>query len=137
MTATAAESPCGGLVTEAVVLADPDNGKYPIKDKDAAMAAAFAFLREKVGICLFKCRGDLMRLILRRVSVVVSWAIGHFHALSLLCMWCFFHTHLKCCLLIVACCSRAASQRMLAMMMMMHAASVTTLSTTSMSFKHS
>lgn len=72
MTATAAESPCGGLVTEAVVLADPDNGKYPIKDKDAAMAAAFAFLREKVGICLFKCRGDLMRLILRRVSVVVS-----------------------------------------------------------------
>lgn len=46
--ATDAESPCGGKVMEAVVAADQENGKFPIKDKDTAMAAAFAFLREKV-----------------------------------------------------------------------------------------
>ena len=36
-----------GLVVEAAVKGDPDNGKFPIKDKDLAMAAAFTFLREK------------------------------------------------------------------------------------------
>ena len=45
--AAAAESPHGGLTVMAVVAADPDKGKFPLKDKDAAMAAAFAFLREK------------------------------------------------------------------------------------------
>ena len=43
----AADSPHGGLVAEAVALSDADNGKFAIKDKDTAMAAAFAFLREK------------------------------------------------------------------------------------------
>ncbi|KAL1529747.1 hypothetical protein AB1Y20_000683 [Prymnesium parvum] len=42
-----AKSPKGGKVVVAVVASDPDNGKYAIKDKDAAMAAAFNFLREK------------------------------------------------------------------------------------------
>eukprot|EP00308_Calcidiscus_leptoporus_P025260 CAMPEP_0119403862 /NCGR_PEP_ID=MMETSP1334-20130426/143602_1 /TAXON_ID=127549 /ORGANISM="Calcidiscus leptoporus, Strain RCC1130" /LENGTH=324 /DNA_ID=CAMNT_0007427813 /DNA_START=26 /DNA_END=998 /DNA_ORIENTATION=+ len=39
--ATDADSPMGGKVVEAVVEADPDAGKFPLKDKDAAMAAAF------------------------------------------------------------------------------------------------
>ena len=43
----AADSPDGGLTVEGVVKADPENGKYAIKDKDLAMAAAFAFLRSK------------------------------------------------------------------------------------------
>ena len=38
----------GGMVVLATVAADPDKGKFPIKDKDSAMAAAFNFLREKV-----------------------------------------------------------------------------------------
>merc|ERR1719502_570770 len=42
-----ADSPEGGLVVEAAVKADPDNGKFALKDKDVAMAAAFAFLRSK------------------------------------------------------------------------------------------
>ena len=42
-----AESPDGGLVAEMVGVADPEKGKFPIKDKDLAMAAAFAFLRTK------------------------------------------------------------------------------------------
>merc|ERR1712087_676379 len=44
---TAADSPSGGLVVEMLVAADADKGKFPIKDKDTAMAAAFAFLRSK------------------------------------------------------------------------------------------
>ena len=43
----AAESPDGGLVASAVVKANADAGKFPLKDKDTAMAAAFAFLRSK------------------------------------------------------------------------------------------
>lgn len=46
--ATPAKSPKGGKVVVAVVASDPDKGKFAIKDKDAAMAAAFGFLREKV-----------------------------------------------------------------------------------------
>merc|ERR1712087_815630 len=42
-----ADSPMGGKVMEAVVEADADKGKFPLKDKDSAMAAAFAFLRSK------------------------------------------------------------------------------------------
>ena len=34
-------------VVEAVVKSDPDKGKFALKEKDTAMAAAFAFLREK------------------------------------------------------------------------------------------
>eukprot|EP00967_Tisochrysis_lutea_P090284 scaffold129068_cov23-Tisochrysis_lutea.AAC.1 len=45
---TKADSPDGGHVACAVVKADPDAGKFPLKDKDTAMAAAFAFLRSKV-----------------------------------------------------------------------------------------
>ena len=45
--ATAAESPMGGKTVCAVVLSDPDKGKFALKDKDAAMAAAFDFLRSK------------------------------------------------------------------------------------------
>lgn len=45
---TKADSPEGGLVACAVVKADPDAGKFPLKDKDSAMASAFAFLRSKV-----------------------------------------------------------------------------------------
>merc|ERR1712087_772993 len=45
--ATDADSPMGGKVMEAVVEADPDSGKFPLKDKDSAMAAAFTFLRSK------------------------------------------------------------------------------------------
>jgi len=43
----AAESPHGGFVVVASVAADADKGKFPIKDKDTAMAAAFNFLRSK------------------------------------------------------------------------------------------
>jgi len=43
----AAESPDGGLAASAVAKADADAGKFPLKDKDTAMAAAFAFLRSK------------------------------------------------------------------------------------------
>ena len=43
----AADSPDGGLTVEGVVKADPENGKYAIKDKDLAMAEAFTFLRSK------------------------------------------------------------------------------------------
>merc|ERR1719263_2003259 len=39
--AKAAESPNGGHVIEAVVLSDKEKGKFALKDKDAAMAAAF------------------------------------------------------------------------------------------------
>jgi len=42
-----ADSPNGGKVVEIIVAADADKGKFPIKDKDTAMAAAFAFLRSK------------------------------------------------------------------------------------------
>jgi hypothetical protein len=35
-------------VASAIVKADIDAGKFPLKDKDAAMASAFAFLRAKV-----------------------------------------------------------------------------------------
>jgi len=45
--ATAAVSPNGGMVVEAVVMGDPSKDKFPLKDKDSAMAAAFAFLRLK------------------------------------------------------------------------------------------
>merc|ERR1712087_709938 len=45
--ATDADSPCGGKVMEAVVAADADAGKFPLKDKDSAMASAFAYLRSK------------------------------------------------------------------------------------------
>jgi len=41
------ECPHGGHLAEAVVVSDPERGKFALKDKDAAMAAAFAFLREK------------------------------------------------------------------------------------------
>jgi len=41
-----ANSPKGGKVIVATIAADPDKGKFPLKDKDASMAAAFAFLRE-------------------------------------------------------------------------------------------
>ena len=40
-----ADSPNGGTFATAVVKADPGKGKYAIKDKDTAMAAAFNFLR--------------------------------------------------------------------------------------------
>jgi len=42
-----ADSPNGGLTIEAVIKADPENGRSATKDKDLAMAAAFAFLRAK------------------------------------------------------------------------------------------
>ena len=45
--ATKAVSPNGGLVISAVVLSDPEKGKFALKDKDAAMAAGFAHLRSK------------------------------------------------------------------------------------------
>ena len=44
---SAANSPHGGHVAEALVVSDPDKGKFALKDKDAAMAAAFNFLRSK------------------------------------------------------------------------------------------
>ena len=40
-----ADSPKGGQFATAVVLSDPSKGKFAIKDKDTAMAAAFNFLR--------------------------------------------------------------------------------------------
>ena len=40
------QCPHGGNFAKAVVLSDPDKGKFALKDKDAAMAAAFAYLRE-------------------------------------------------------------------------------------------
>ena len=43
----AANSPMGGHIVVASIPADPDKGKFPLKDKDSAMAAAFNFLREK------------------------------------------------------------------------------------------
>ena len=43
----AAVSPDGGLVAVWTAQADPDAGKFPLKDKDTAMQAAFAFLRSK------------------------------------------------------------------------------------------
>ena len=36
-----------GKVVVAVAKKDADKGKFPLKDKDAAMAAAFAYLRSK------------------------------------------------------------------------------------------
>ena len=39
--------PHGGFVAEGVVVSDAEAGKFALKDKDAAMAAAFNFLREK------------------------------------------------------------------------------------------
>merc|ERR1711871_1469249 len=36
-----------GNIVCAVVKSNPDAGKFALKDKDAAMAAAFAFLRSK------------------------------------------------------------------------------------------
>jgi len=42
-----ADSPKGGKVVTALVKSDPSAGKFAIKDKDTAMAAAFAFLRSK------------------------------------------------------------------------------------------
>ena len=42
-----AKSPMGGTVVMARIAAVPEKGKFPLKDKDASMAAAFAFLRSK------------------------------------------------------------------------------------------
>merc|ERR1719197_886678 len=42
-----ANSTKGGKVLVAAIKADPDKGKFPLKDKDSSMAAAFAFLRSK------------------------------------------------------------------------------------------
>jgi hypothetical protein len=39
--------PHGGFTAEAIVVSDPEKGKFALKDKDAAMAAAFNFLRSK------------------------------------------------------------------------------------------
>ena len=36
-----------GNIVCAVVKSDPEKGKFALKDKDAAMAAAFAYLRSK------------------------------------------------------------------------------------------
>ena len=44
--AAEADSPHGGLVIFAAIAAEPDNGKYSLKDKDTGMAAAFTYLRE-------------------------------------------------------------------------------------------
>jgi len=41
----AASSPKGGSIATAIVKSDPSNGKFAIKDKDTAMAAAFTYLR--------------------------------------------------------------------------------------------
>jgi len=41
----AANSPRGGNIATAVVKSNPGGGKFAIKDKDTAMAAAFAYLR--------------------------------------------------------------------------------------------
>ena len=45
--ATPADSPNNGFVLSAVVPSDKEKGKFALKDKDAAMAAAFAYLRER------------------------------------------------------------------------------------------
>ena len=42
-----ADSPDGGLTVQAVIKSDPEAGKFALKDKDTAMAAAFTYLREK------------------------------------------------------------------------------------------
>ena len=42
----AATSPKGGHIVVACIPADPDKGKFPLKDKDSSMAAAFDFLRK-------------------------------------------------------------------------------------------
>ena len=45
------EDPTTGKITGKVIVAvcksDPEKGKFALKDKDAAMAAAFAYLRTK------------------------------------------------------------------------------------------
>jgi len=43
---TAATSPKGGHIVVASIPADAEKGKFPLKDKDSAMAAAFNFLRK-------------------------------------------------------------------------------------------
>ena len=43
---TAATSPKGGHIVVACIPADPEKGKFPLKDKDSSMAAAFDFLRK-------------------------------------------------------------------------------------------
>ena len=45
--ATKAVSPKGGMTIGAVAVSDPEKGKFALKDKDAAMAAAFTYLRSK------------------------------------------------------------------------------------------
>ena len=40
-----ANSPKGGHVVVASIPADAEKGKFPLKDKDSAMAAAFGYLR--------------------------------------------------------------------------------------------
>merc|ERR1711924_522687 len=42
----AANSPKGGHVVVAAIPGDADKGKFPLKDKDSAMAAAFDYLRK-------------------------------------------------------------------------------------------
>jgi hypothetical protein len=42
-----ATSPAGGAYVIAVIKGDKEAGKFPLKDKDAAMAAAFSYLRSK------------------------------------------------------------------------------------------
>ena len=42
-----ATSPMGGKVVIATIPKDSEKGKFPLKDKDASMAAAFAFLRSQ------------------------------------------------------------------------------------------
>jgi len=42
-----AKSPMGGKIVVAKIPKDADKGKFPLKDKDSSMAAAFAFLRSK------------------------------------------------------------------------------------------
>ena len=42
-----ADSPNGGLTLKMSVAADAEKGKFPLKDKDTAMQAAFAYLRSK------------------------------------------------------------------------------------------
>ena len=44
---TGTEGKINGKVVCAVAKSDPEKGKFALKDKDAAMAAAFAFLRSK------------------------------------------------------------------------------------------
>ena len=44
--AAKADSPKGGQTVTAVAVSDPEKGKFALKDKDAAMSAAFAFLRK-------------------------------------------------------------------------------------------